>query len=165
MAKFTNLSTESEKYYSELEKSKSKAFCQWVAMDTRMQTYPPLLVSYLKEEGCSHCDCVILDQDGGHHSINMVLLASKSKYFLAKFEWTSRDKKEIGVDYCKAKPMAAALSWVVTGQLEVTTVEEVTDLMEVAEYLLMDDLSSHCQQVMIFGNFFETKIRFCADAP
>ena len=128
-------------------------------MDTRMQTYPPLLVSYLKEEGCSHTDSVIKDQDGGHHSINMVLLASKSKYFLAKFEWTSRDKKEIGVDYCKAKPMAAALSWVVTCQLE------VTDLMEVAEYLLMDDLSSHCQQVMIFGNFFETKIRFCADAP
>ena len=136
-------------------------------MDTRMQTYPPLLVSYLKEEGCSHTDSVIKDQDGGHHSINMVLLASKSKYFLAKFEWSSPDKtKEINVDFCKAKLLAAALSWVVTGQLEAKTEEEVVEMMEVAEYLLIDELSSHCQQVMIYqGNLFKTRNRFCADAP
>ena len=134
-------------------------------MDT--SNYPPLLVDYLKEGGCSHIDAVIKDQDGGRHSINKVLLASKSKYFLAKFDWSSPDKKkEINVDYCKAKPLAAALSWVQTGQLEVNTEEEVLEVLEVAEYLLMDDLSSHCQQVMIYqGNFFNTKKRFCADAP
>ena len=138
-------------------------------MDTRMQTYPPLLVSYLKEEGCSHIDYTIKDQDGGCHRINMVLLAAKSKYFLASFDWSSRDKKkEIHVESCKAKPLAAALSWVVTGQLEdeVKTEEEVMEVLQVADYLLMDDLSSHCQQVMIYqGNFFNTKKRFCADAP
>ena len=136
-------------------------------MDTRMQTYPPLLVSYLKEEGCSHIDYTIKDQDGGCHRINMVLLASKSKYFLASFDWSSRDKKkEIHVESCKAKPLAAALSWVVTGQLEVKTEEEVMEVLQVADYLLMDDLSSHCQQVMIYisGQLFQYQKRFCADA-
>ena len=61
------------------------------------------------------------------------------------FEWSSPDKKEFFVEDLDGKPLGAALSWVLTGQME----NEVIELLEVAEYLLMDDLSSICQQVMM----------------
>ena len=117
-----------------------------------MQSFPILLVSHLKEAGNSRStrstDIIIRDQKGGYHAINKVLVAAKSKFFLKWFEWSSPDKKAFVVDL-DGKPLGAALSWVVTGQMDWKKENEVIELLEVAEYLLMDDLSSICQQVMM----------------
>ena len=120
-----------------------------------MQSYPTLLVSHMKEAGnsrstrSSNNDIVIRDEKGGYHAINKVLVAAKSKFFLKMFEWSSPDKKEFFVEDLDGKPLGAALSWVLTGQMELKKENEVIELLEVAEYLLMDYLSSICQQVMM----------------
>ena len=119
-----------------------------------MQSYPSLLVSHLKETSHSRStrsssnDIIIRDREGGYHMINKVLAAAKSKYFLKMFEW-SPEETEFVVDL-DGKPLGSALSWVLTEHMDFKRECEMIKLLEVAEFLLMDDLSSICQQVLIF---------------
>ena len=49
---------------------------------------------------------------------------------------------------CDAERLASAVEWVMEGKVELTE-ETAWNVLEVANYLLIDDLSNHCQQVMI----------------
>ena len=101
----------------------------------------------------------VVDQDGRRHEheVNKALLAHKSEYFLKTFEDNFDEKKTEFVVNCDAEGLALAVTWVMTGKVELTEEETVFAVLEVANYLLIDDLSIHCQQVMI-GLLFTYKI-------
>ena len=106
--------------------------------------WPCNLVAHLKEEKKLPVDAIIKDRQGGLHHINKALLASKSKFFKSLFCW-SPESKEFAVS-CDAEGLAASLAWVVTGVVELRQ-ENAVEVMIVAEYLNLLELSIHCQQV------------------
>ena len=85
---------------------------------------------------------------------NKALLAAKSKFFKGLFCWSSPECKEFAVS-CDPEGLAASLAWVVTGEVELKQ-ENAMDVMIVADYLALMELSSHCQQVRSVLNFEAT---------
>ena len=102
---------------------------------------------------------VVVDQDGERHEheVNKAWLAYKSEYFEKTFQDPFNEKKTEFVVNCDAEGLASAVTWVMTGKVELTEEETVLAVLEVARYLLIDDLCIHCQQVMI-GLLFPYKI-------
>ena len=116
-----------------------------------MEKFPNQLKELLKEGNCPvDTILVVVDQDGGRHElkVNKALLASKSEYFLRKFENKFNEQKPEIVVGCDAEGLASALSWIMTVEVDLVDEETALHLLEVADYLLIDDLSNHCQKVM-----------------
>ena len=97
---------------------------------------------------------VVEDKDGGRHKheVNKALMANKSEYFKKQFDpnWDTKlgSHVEEFIVNCDADGLASAVEWVMEGKVELTE-ETAWNVLEVANYLLIDDLSNHCQQVMI----------------
>ena len=88
----------------------------------------------------------LLDQDGGRHSVKKFLLSNKSEFFRASFAWSSSEEKEFALQL-SAEGVDQLIAWVTTGPMDLVEVDLAVELVKQAEYLLMEELSSHCQQV------------------
>ena len=104
----------------------------------------------LRKEVRRDATLVVVDKDGGRHKheVNKALMASKSEYFEKEFNDIFDEKKTEFIVNCDADGLASAVEWVMEGKVELTE-ETAWNVLEVANYLLIVDLSNHCQQVMI----------------
>ena len=117
-----------------------------------MEKFPNQLKELLKEGNCPvDTILVVVDQDGGRHElkVNKALLASKSEYFLKKWENKFNQQKTENDDGCDAEGLALAISWIMKGEVELVDEETALNVLEAADFLLIDDLRNHCQKVMI----------------
>ena len=115
-----------------------------------METISKERLLLLQKEVRRDAILVVEDKDGGRHKheVNKALMASKSEYFKKEFDDPFEEKKTEFIVNCDADGLASAVEWVMEGKVELTE-ETAWNVLEVANYLLVDDLSNHCQQVMI----------------
>ena len=110
---------------------------------------PKHLTSCL-EGGFKSDDAVLIDQDGGRPPVSKPILATNSKFFLALFS-SCPDQQTIfpiTIPTCNtvSKSLSSALAWSTGSKMKLKE-DTAVDILIVADYLQLLELSGHCQQV------------------
>ena len=117
----------------------------------KMAARLPEPLSDCLEDGLTSDDAILIDQDGGCHPVSKPILAVNSKFFFALFSRCPDQQNNFPITIVKrssstAEGLALVLSSMVREEVEVKE-ENVMEVMQTAEYLQVEALSQHCQQV------------------
>ena len=117
----------------------------------KMAARLPEPLSDCLEDGLTSDDAILIDQDGGRHPVSKPILAVNSKFFFALFSRCPDQQNNFPITIIKrssstAEGLALVLSSMVREEVEVKE-ENVMEVMQTAEYLQVEALSQHCQQV------------------
>lgn len=92
-------------------------------------------------------DCKLHTDDGYWFPAHKLILATKSKYFFAMFCDFEEETPEVSIPDMKGQILGNILSYIYTGELNVTE-DNFCDLMVASDYLLLEDILAQLKTVL-----------------
>ncbi|KAL1442433.1 hypothetical protein MTO96_030806, partial [Rhipicephalus appendiculatus] len=117
--------------------------------------------SSIPKEVVSTGDCVVRTADGGVFTVHRALLAASSAYFKGALSKNQPAPSEVRLDNVSAAVFEELLCFLYTDNMCLGS-DNVLQVLEAADYLMMDDARDRCLQYLIRDMRAENCIGFAA---